>query len=276
MIPDNPNSRVRKAFYTANDLKLKARDLRDELLANLEFMESVIRKDRLRLERYEAKFNDLRYRPIIREGSDSIEPEYGPPSQVVLEPLASQYRASINSLLQSIKLIQSEIIGEEPNEPAPDHVKLASDKRQAVRQAFKAEATKARALSATNGPAPIQDGPSNEPALEIPATKLVETSPGPVISPNRPATSLEPDSEPELIPPTPPKPRPWRDTTPKNSSATNPEPIKPTSPHVVEPPKPLDPNKVGLSPALRAQLAAMGGASKLASIKAKYNTEEEE
>lgn len=250
--------RIHKPKFTDQDVRSEAIELRDELLANLRFIKACILKDRIRLEAYEQKFGDLRYRTILKEATDSSPAEYGAPTQVVLEPLASQYRATINSLLQSIRLIQSEILSPEDPEGATTlPTEAANLKRASLRASFLADATEIK--------------PAIQPDDSLEPTELVESSKPLPKTHIKPTNQLKTPTQPKVISQAP---KPWRETTPKSikptNESTNNETISTTIQiQPVDEPAPIatQSRPIGLSPALRARMQSSGS---LAGLKAKY------
>ena len=184
---------ARKKKYTEQDVRNEALEVRDELLANIEFLKDIIREDRIKLQRYHERFGDLKYRPIVRE-DPSIGPQYGNPTEVNLEPLASSYRATINSLLQSVRLIQSEILPEDNPEgqttaKSQKDDSVVDSKRSSLRDQFRAEAQTRAA---------VEPDDSDE---ELPI-QLVETP--------KPTTKLSNASTTKSKPTSEPVSKPWR------------------------------------------------------------------
>jgi hypothetical protein len=206
--------RVHKAKYTSQDVRQQALEARDELLANVEFLMEAIREDRYKLQRYKDRFGDLKYRPIVSQGKPehSIEPVYGNPTEVTIEPLASVYRATINSLLQSIRLIQSEIIPDDDAEADTARAKsgqeheLTVKRRASLREEFSSAASTATVPEAQN-----DDEDATE-LVETPKTSSKRTTRTAIES----ATRTEPKADPAPIAPTSPSPqaRPWRTKPP--------------------------------------------------------------
>lgn len=262
-----PHNKYRKAKYTSQDVRTKALEARDELLANVDFLMEVIRKDRYNLKRYEERFGDLRYRPIVSKGSEdgSIEPTYGSPTELVLEPLASKYRATIKSLLDSIKLISTEILPEdnpegETTQPSTEGEE-ATHKRQSLREQFQSMSKNPSAFK------PAEPEASDDEDLENLTSKvkqgLADADQGRVKSTKEAKTTVA---------------KSWRETTPKAQSkliqkqptvAKEPErESQENKPKDIEEPK-------GLSPALRARLAG-GGLSRMDALKRKYEDDGED
>lgn len=79
-------------------------ELRNELVANLNFFKELIEKDRKDLQNYVKRFGDLRYRPKMGD-------TWGEPTELVLTPLASRLRTTIKSLLDSIVAIEVKLHG---------------------------------------------------------------------------------------------------------------------------------------------------------------------
>ncbi len=274
MAYDPKAPRLRKAKYSSQDVRTKALEARDELMAQVEFLTDCIREDRHKLMAYREKYGDLQYRPLISPGSESIEPTYGLPTGVAIEPLASQLRASISSFLQSIRLIQSEILPEDNPEGATtqDETSDSSQKSASLRETFLKEASQDKT--------PIQPTEPDEDIDEVP-TELVETAKPKPKSPSKPATAQAALAEPNSIPN---KPKPWRDETPRAQAAVKQNETKSipqTTPHtqlVDNHPerKTQDTStgtkpQIGLSPALRMALGN-GAPNRLDSIRDKYRS----
>ena len=274
--------KVFKTKYSSQDVRKQALEARDELLANVEFLMDCIREDRLKMQNYKKRFGDLKYRPVIRPANDSIGPEYGSPTELNLEPLAATYRATINSLLQSIRLIQSEILPEEnpegENSNPSGEAKDVSNKRSSLRSQFSSEAE--------NQAGPIQPDEldSNEaaqntptkPQTRIPATKLVENPRIPTNHPNRAYAELPTQAEPKSMPH-----RPWRDKPQSKFVPTEPnsvvqdETLKASQAKKIEltSTEPMDAE----SERIRADLFSLkGSTNRMASIRDKYRIEENE
>lgn len=187
-----------KQTLSSQDVRNKVIRLRDSLINNLEFLQAAIDDDLEFLKLYRGKYGDLNYRPIIARDVDG-RPTYGERTEILLEPIASKYRATIKSLLDSIRLIESEILPEDNPEgetttadstsssassaPAP------GERRASLRKAFQTQA------------------PTPEP--QLPPTELVENDPMPPESPISPVTESKPTPEPKTIPSTW-KPKPQR------------------------------------------------------------------
>lgn len=88
-------------FQRANRNSLETLGM--ELRKQLSFLEESIREDRLKLVSYKEEFGDLYYRP--KTGPN----ERGLPTEAVLRPLVSEYRATIKSLLDSLTLIENKL-----------------------------------------------------------------------------------------------------------------------------------------------------------------------
>src|SRR5579863_9448371 len=102
-----------KVNLSSQDVRAKVLSLRNELILNLEFIENAIRRNRLFLEKYFEEHGDLNYRPVNNRDNDGTVIKYGHPTEVVLEPLASSMRTTVKSLLDSIRLIEVEILPED-------------------------------------------------------------------------------------------------------------------------------------------------------------------
>lgn len=268
------HNKYRKAKYTQQDFRVKAIEARDELQANVDFLVEVIREDRYNLKRYKDTHGDLRYRPIVREASKdgSIEAQYGDPTGLVLEPLASKFRATIKSLLDSIKLINSEIITEDNPEGESTIPSDEENKRQSMRDQFKAMGKDSKAFTA---PVPSQDDTEDsEELIQQVQQGLADAKAG------RTKTSQQTKSIIEQPKSNTPKSQSWRDTTP---SKPTPRLVPRQKPDVEEEPKkPLkskleeameDSQPKGLSPMMRARLAGMGS-NRMDAIKKRMSTDD--
>lgn len=256
------HNKYRKAKYTSQDVRTKAIEARDELLANVDFLMEVIREDRYNLKRYKEKHGDLRYRPIVSPGKpeDSIEPTYGNPTELVLEPIASKYRATIKSLLDSIKLINTEILPEDNPEgestvSSSENQEVAQDKRQSLRDQFKA----------------MSENPSAFKPAEPEASEESEDFT------NKVKQGLE-DADRGRVKPSAQVKDSWKDSTPKAQVKTIPkradvakEPERESKENSIK----EDIGPKGLSPLMRAKLMG-GGMSRLDAIKSKYEKREED
>src|SRR5579863_2016253 len=101
---------------SSQDVRDKIISLRDELILNLEFIQSAIKQDREKLQAYFAQHGDLRYRPVTARDVDGKPTQYGDPTEIFIEPLATQARTTVKSLLDSIRVIESEILPEDDPE----------------------------------------------------------------------------------------------------------------------------------------------------------------
>lgn len=265
--------RIRRPRYTDQDVRAKTLELRDALVANLDFIEECITEDLDRLRTYKERFGDLRYRTIVSEGSKDSETVYGSPTHINLEPLASQLRATINSLLQSVNLIQDKIAGVDDPEGSTSlpstRLAQSSDRvssRDALRAAFLAQAEQSSLPVQPMDEDPYQDD-----------TKLVETAkakPRTLISPT---PDNKPQAQPKVIPHETNR-KPWRETTARAVAKAKPiEPDTnelqsntPVEENQKSESKPLDPSSVGLSPLLRQRLQMQGNG--LAGIRDKYRS----
>lgn len=226
---------------SSQDVRARVLSLRDELIRNLEFIETCIAQDRVEMEKYFRQFRDLRYRPVVARDTDGNPTEYGSPTEVVREPLAVQFRTTVKSLLDSIRVIESEILPEDNPEgsSARDTSESAKARREAMRDGFKASA----GSGVESAPKPVD--------VEVARTPKPIDTPPPIATP---------------------KPKPWRETQPKApSESPPPQPIETPAPAPApEAPKAkADPQAVGLSPALRATIAG-GARSSMTSIRDKY------
>lgn len=247
--------------YTDQDIRAEVIKVRDELIANLKFLMECIEEDRHTMEGYRSRFKDIRYRPILSTDATGYI-TYGLPTDLVIEPLASKMRASINSLLQSIRLIQSEILPEDNPEGASQPIEgeaAVSTKRASFRDSFAKDAQHSKLP-----PQPIEDA-LEEAEAEIPPTKLVEKRKTSTILP------IKPVAKPEQV--TEPVSKPWRTQgqskfVPKSEAI---EPIAQPQPIVVEAPKTLtNPDKLDPeSERIKAELMGLKS-NRMAAIAQKY------
>lgn len=252
-----------KYAYSDQDIRNEIIELRDSLIANLKFMNECINTDLEMLKKYRDKFGDIRYRPQLGEADATGWARYGNPTEVVLEPLASKYRATINSLLQSIRLINAEILPEENPEGATaksgdgDEAERSKERKAALRERFNREQEAA-----------IEEEPV-APEEVVPTIELVKTTIIQPIKSNTPAIASAETDEPKS------KPRPWRETTPTNA----PKPQVKTLPATPTPPKEPSPmekeqeeNKAKARSGMDAVRARIGLSStnRMESIKSKY------
>ena len=224
---------------SSQDVRAHVLSLRDELIRNLKFIQSCIEQDRLEMEKYFRQFRDLRYRPVVARDVDGNPTEYGSPTEVVREPLAVQFRTTVKSLLDSIRVIESEILPEDNPEGRDAGVnpsESAARRRAALRADFQA--------------------PQSTPDAPKPVDVEVSRTPKPIAE-SKPIVNDQP------------APRPWRETVPKSVSP-EPVPAKPETPPVVAPPKAPQPGAIGLSPALRAQLAGSAPGRSMDAMRDKY------
>jgi len=271
------------ANKTNQDVRKEVLDLRDSLLNNLAMIRRAIEKDCVYMDAYFAQFHDFKYRPVTSRDTDGTPTGYGQPTEVFIEPLAQQMRTTIKSLLDSIRVIETEILPED-NPEGSDTARGGSDRaahRAALRASFHADQG-AESLPDPVDPGDVERTPKlvepPKPALKTPPSSIVRMgAESPTDSTPRktlkvlsqsadradsgnPSTPLANHSE--------TKPRPWRDTTPRAQSET-PSPnvvqneSKPIETPVIE--KPM----VGLSPALRASLG-MGAPSRMSAMRDKY------
>ena len=227
---------------SSQDVRTRVLSLRDELIRNLEFIQSCIEQDREEMQKYFRQFKDLRYRPVLARDVDGNPTEYGSPTEIVREPLAVQFRTTVKSLLDSIRVIESEILPEdnpEGRDTGGERSDAALKRRAALREGFQA--------------------PQSTPDAPKPVDVEVQRAPKPV----------EPGAEPVKAP----VPKPWRETQPK-ALPEAPKPIAEATPIEPVAPKPPIAAPIGLSPALRAQLsgstAGAGGSRTLDAMRDKY------
>jgi hypothetical protein len=124
---------------SSQDIRAKILNLRDTLVMQLEFIQEAIDRDYDTLKRYFARYGDLNYRPVIGRDIDGI-PNYGEKTEIVIEPLAAKYRATIKSLLDSIRVIEAEILPEDNPEgestAGSGKAKEVEQKRASLRESF--------------------------------------------------------------------------------------------------------------------------------------------
>ena len=275
------------AKLSSQDVRDKIISLRDELILNLEFIQSAIRQDREKLMAYFEQHGDLRYRPVITKDVDGLPTKYGDPTEIFIEPLATQARTTVKSLLDSIRVIESEILPEddpEGRQAGAGSGEAGMRSRAALRESFLKD------TGGTHLPAPIDDGPVARTPKEI----LPERAPRVA------KESLAGEKLPAVVsaPPEESAPRPWRETkagapesVPKRDAPTMdksdlapderkwPRRAAEEEHPPKDPPKPKKPpGAIGLSPALRASLAGVGtgagSSSRMDSIRGKYEKKE--
>ena len=262
-------NRYHKAKYTTQDVRQKAIEARDELLANVDFLMEVIREDRYNLKRYKEQFGDLRYRPIITpadpENAIGAKPAvYGNPTELVLEPIASKYRATVKSLLDSINLINSQILPEDNPEGESTNHTEAGTQRQSIRDEFKAMSKNSEAFQPESPQASQSQLDADEDFTESARQGLSDAKA------TRTQTTIESKATLAKSPkPTSQSKPSWRDTQPQKPT---PRLVPRQKPDVEEEPEKKksleetisDAQPKGLSPMMRARLAGMGksGASR--------------
>lgn len=111
-------------------------DLRKNIQNTLDFLNVEIIEDLERLKKWKKDHGDLFYRPALGNN------DYGSPTTTVLVPVASQFRSTIKSLLESIHLIETKLIKQcdDPidstsSEPLPEPKPF--DARQVLKDAMK-------------------------------------------------------------------------------------------------------------------------------------------
>jgi len=240
-----------KSSLSSQDVRRKILRLRDSLVSNLELIQETIDRDEAELRAHLERFGDLKYRPVTGYDADGTK-RYGDATEVVLEPLAGKYRATINSLLQSIRLIEAEILPEENPEGSTAQSNSKPEelvqRRASLREQFRAQVSEGL-------------GAASEPITDESHDELVESE---NIGPNgdsAPKVARKADVEPKTMP------KPQRTFIPKVQGEAKPE----TKPVARIETKELNPKEVGLSPALRERLA---GTSRLSDLKKKYGKDE--
>lgn len=241
------------ANLSSQDVRAKILKLRDALILNLEFIEQTVMEDYNRLRAYKERFGDLNYRPVTGEDAHG-KPTYGPPTEVVLEPYASKYRATIKSLLDSIRVIEGEILPEdnpegEATESSEKTMVQLENKRMQLRNSFES------AIQSQTTP--------------VPTAPIEEPSPIPA----KPQTTLK----------SKPTRGTWRDETPKAQARLIPKvsPVEKEPEEDVVSKKPIvsdeeKPIRTGLSPELRARMMGANRESPLARLKRKYDAHEDD
>lgn len=114
--------------------------LKNTLGDTLDFLEESLREDLEQLREYKKMHGDLRYRPSLGPG------QWGAATDTVLEPLASKYRVTVKTLVDTIAVIEGKIVGESENpgdkedgmSMDPDASKKTWDAKEAMKQAKKA------------------------------------------------------------------------------------------------------------------------------------------
>lgn len=269
----------KKPNLSSQDVRAKILQLRDSLVLNLEFIQEAVDRDLEFLQAYYKQHGDLNYRPVIGRNIDNV-PNYGERTELMIEPVASKYRATIKSLLDSVRLIESEILPEDNPEGAtasssPQAQEQSAGKRASLRADFQASA-------GTSGKAIEPDNSSDEEAETeeenaVQQTELAEKPKPAPVKPSKPAIQTKPIPEPQADPQ--PKARPWR-TKPQ---ATLIKTESPEAPHVEKEPEgqvqpkpeqksltsegPLE----GESARMREELKSlMSGSGKMAGLIGKY------
>lgn len=78
--------------------------LRKNLQKTIDFLNIEMAEDLVHLREWKMRYGDLYFRPDLGNG------QFGNRTSTVLEPIASQFRATIKSLLDSIYMIESKLI----------------------------------------------------------------------------------------------------------------------------------------------------------------------
>lgn len=252
-----------KVSYTTQDIRNEVIAIRDELVANLKFILECIHTDRMELEAYRKRFGDTRYRPVLNREPDG-HINYGNPTELVIEPLASKYRATVNSILQSLRLITNEILPEDNPEG-----EVSKQNNKDVDEASLSRKSRLREqFSAGTNPASQSPNPTDQDDSDA---ELVESENIGSIKSTR--TTIQQDK------PSEPKTMPWRTKAPKfvpnkNVVSTQHEekPIQAPQKKELTTAQPLDAE----GERMRAELNALrgGGVSRMASIRDKYRVDE--
>ena len=87
--------------------KSELKELGEELRAQLTFIRISIKEDRENLEAYKKEFGDLKYRPKYSDGT------YGDPTESALNPLVNSYKTTIQTLLNSLAIIEIKLDNKE-------------------------------------------------------------------------------------------------------------------------------------------------------------------
>lgn len=99
--------------------------LKETLCDTLDFLEEAITEDLETLKKYKELHGDLKYRPYL--GPD----QWGSPTDTVLEPIASKYRTTIKTLVDTIAVIEGKIVGDtdDPENPLEKTYRGEEEKR---------------------------------------------------------------------------------------------------------------------------------------------------
>lgn len=262
---------MKKHDLSSQDVRAKILQLRDSLILNLEFLQQAIDEDLQFLKRYKERFGDLNYRPVIGRDIDQ-NPNYGERTELMIEPVASKYRATIKSLLDSVRLIEAEILPEDNPEGSSAASNNDAEALQSKRASLRAEFS---AASGTSGKAVEPDNSTYEEDEEDNAQQAVPVQEQPKAKtpisksvPERAQSTTPQTTEPKT------QARPWR-TKPQavivpKEKTVEPEPkieSKPTEQKSLTKEGPLSER----GEQLRAQLMSLkGGGSKMAALVGKY------
>jgi hypothetical protein len=111
-------------------------ELRKNIQNTLDFLNIEIKEDLERLKQWKKDHGDLFYRPNLGNN------DFGSPTTTVLIPVASQFRSTIKSLLESIHLIETKLIKQcddpvdsKPDEFAPEPIPF--NPKAALREAMR-------------------------------------------------------------------------------------------------------------------------------------------
>lgn len=199
-----------KPSLSSQDVRMKIIKLRDSLVMQLEFMQKCIDNDFIFLESYFNRFGDLNYRPVTAYDIDHKPLTYGARTDIMIEPVASKYRATIKSLLDSIRLIESEILPDDDPEgqssQAAANAEQSGQRRSSLRENFTSDANHSnKAREPDNTPTEADDDEDDQPNEPVKkATKLAENPKPAPRQQEKPAIKSNPPAEPKS------NPKPWR------------------------------------------------------------------
>lgn len=227
---------------STQDVRTDVLALRDELIDNLNMIREAIAEDRRVMADYFKKFRDFRYRPITARDVNGNPTAWGQPTEVIIQPLATQLRTTVKSLIDSIRVIEGEILPEDDPEGKASGGTVTGADRAALRAQFKAEPKTATLPQPTD-------------------TETITRTP-------KEESNVRDDVK---------GPKPWRETKPGTTTAPRSE-----AHHVEKPkeseaiaPRPKQ-GPIGLSPALRATLQGSINTERLEAMKNKYKKPESE
>lgn len=237
---------------SSQDVRAEVLALRDELIDSLTMIREAIAEDRATMRAYFKRFRDFKYRPVTARDVNGLPTAWGQPTEVIIEPLSTQLRTTVKSLIDSIRVIESEILPDDDPEgrSAGGSGQSTLEARARMRADFKTQSG-------------TPDVKAPEPKDDMPVTRT-------------PKEEVQERDKPSVV--EAPKAKPWRETRPgKSGSDTSIEPTpKSEPPKESTPVQPIaTPKPIGLSPALRASLAGNIQSEKLNAMKAKYREDED-